>query len=143
MWHGAEAMSVDLLPVLRQRVGDAIREAFGDEVATVDPAIHRSAHADYQADAALALARPLRRSPRDVATALVERLPPDEVIAEAVVSGPGFVNLTLRAEHLAAELGRMPAGDRPGGVGAARPEAGGVGYAGPDGGDEVVGGALA
>src|SRR5262245_13406634 len=132
MWHGAEAMSVDLLPVLRQRVGDAMREAFGDEVATVDPAIHRSAHADYQADAALALARPLRRSPRDVATALVERLPPDEVIAEAVVSGPGFVNLTLRAEHLAAELGRMLAGDRLGVLAADRPETVVVDYSAPN-----------
>jgi arginyl-tRNA synthetase len=100
-------MSVDLLPALRRRVGDAIRDAYGDEAAAVDPAIHRSAHADYQADAALALARMQKRSPRDVATTLARHLPPDDVIAEAVVSGPGFLNLTLRAGHVAAELGRM------------------------------------
>src|SRR5258708_4151268 len=104
MWHAAWTMSVDLVPALRQRMRDAIGRAVGEEGAAVDPAIHRSAHADYQADAALALARPLRRSPRDVAAALVERLPPDDVIAEAMVSGPGFINLTVRAEYLDAEL---------------------------------------
>src|SRR5262249_57914145 len=94
------AMSVDLLPALRQRVRDAIARAFGDAGAGVDPAIHRSAHADYQADAALALARAVRQIPRDVATALVAQLPADDVIAEAAVSGPGFINLTIRGEHL-------------------------------------------
>src|SRR4029077_3552288 len=112
MWHAAGAMRVDLLPALRQRLRDAIAQAFGDAGDGVDPAIHRSAHADYQADAALALARPLRQSPRDVAAALVERLPADDVIAAAAVSGPGFINLTLRAEHLDAQLGRMLADDR-------------------------------
>ena len=96
MWHAAGAMRVDLLPALRQRLRDAIGQAFGDAGDGVDPAIHRSAHADYQADAALALARTLRQSPRDVAAALVERLPADDVIAAAAVSGPGFINLTLR-----------------------------------------------
>src|SRR5262245_399942 len=113
-------MPVDLLPALRRRVEDAIRDAFGDEAASVDPAIHRSAHADYQADAALALARRLERNPRDVAAALAERLPPDDVIAEAVVSGPGFLNLTLRAEHVAAQLDGMLA-DPPLGVAPASP----------------------
>jgi len=119
MWHAAGAMRVDLLPALRQRLRDAIAQAFGDAGDGVDPAIHRSAHADYQADAALALARPLRQSPRDVAAALVERLPADDVIAAAALSGPGFINLTLRAEHLDAQLGRMLADDR---LGVAPPE---------------------
>src|SRR5262249_19571773 len=120
------------LPALRQRVRDAIRAAFGDEAADVDPAIHRSAHADYQADAALALARTLRRSPRDVATALAEHLRPDDVIAEAVVSGPGFVNLTVRAEHVAAELGRMLADARLGVPPASPPETVVVDYSAPN-----------
>jgi arginyl-tRNA synthetase len=132
MWHGARAMPVDLLPALRRRVRDAIRDAFGDAAAAVDPAIHRSAHADYQADAALALARMLEQSPRDVATALAQRLPPDDVIADTAVSGAGFLNLTLRAEHVAAELGRMLADPRLGVLPASPPETVVVDYSAPN-----------
>ena len=132
MWHAAGAMRVDLLPALRQRLRDAIGQAFGDAGDGVDPAIHRSAHADYQADAALALARQLRQSPRDVAAALVERLPADDVIAAAAVSGPGFINLTLRAEHLDAQLGRMLADDRLGVAQAEHAETVVVDYSAPN-----------
>jgi arginyl-tRNA synthetase len=125
-------MPVDLLPALRRRVRDAIRDAFGDAAAAVDPAIHRSAHADYQADAALALARMLEQSPRDVATALAQRLPPDDVIADTAVSGPGFLNLTLRAEHVAAELGRMLVDPRLGVLPASPPETVVVDYSAPN-----------
>src|SRR5262245_17046714 len=127
-----QAMAVDLLPALRLRVRDAIRAAFGDEAAATDPAIHRSAHADYQADAALALARVVKRNPREVATALVERLGPDDTIAEAVVSGPGFVNLTISPAHLAAQLERMLADNLLGAPAAAPPETVVVDYSAPN-----------
>jgi arginyl-tRNA synthetase len=125
-------MPVDVLPALRRRVEDAIRDAFGDAAAAVDPAIHRSTHADYQADAALALARVVKQSPRAVATALAQRLQPDDVIAEAVVSGPAFLNLTLRAEYLAAELGRMLADPQLGIPPASPPETVVVDYSAPN-----------
>jgi arginyl-tRNA synthetase len=99
----------------------AVRAAFGDEAAAADPAVHRSAHADYQADLALALARKLGRNPREVATAVVERLAPNQAIASAAVSGPGFINLTLRPEYLAGALHGMLADER---LGIARAGAG-------------------
>ncbi|HVR64488.1 MAG TPA: arginine--tRNA ligase, partial [Polyangia bacterium] len=73
--------------------------AFGADAAQVDAAIHRSAHADYQADVALALARRLKQPPRDVAAAIVAHLPAgdlDDLISAAAVSGPGFINLTIK-----------------------------------------------
>ena len=132
MWHGAGAMSVDPVPALRHRMRRAMLGAYGDAAAATDPAIHRSSHADYQADAALALARQVRRSPRDVATALVERLPPDDVLEDAVVSGPGFVNLRLRADALSALLGRMLADDRLGVEAVAAAETVVVDYSAPN-----------
>ena len=98
---------LDLVPALRERVTAAVRAAFGEDAASTDPAVHRSDHADYQSDVALALARPLKRSPRDVAAALVGHLATDDLVAEAVVSGPGFINLTIRADHLGQGLDRM------------------------------------
>src|SRR5215471_12260493 len=103
---------LDPVHALRQRLEVASRAAFGDEAAALDPAIHRSAHADYQADLALALGRKLKRNPREVATALAERLPPDDVIAAAEVSGPGFINISLRPTFLAGQLDRMSADPR-------------------------------
>src|SRR5687768_17314850 len=96
--------SVDPLVPLRARVLQAVRAAFGADAGDVDPALHRSAHADYQADVALALARKLKRNPREVATAIAAGLPADDLIASTAVSGPGFVNLTLRPQYLAAQL---------------------------------------
>lgn len=105
----------DPLLALRARVETALTQAFPDAAGTVDAAVHRSAHADYQADLAMALARRLSEgkekgkgvTPRDVAQALVERLPPDEVLERAVVSGPGFIGLTLRKDFLEAQLAAL------------------------------------
>jgi arginyl-tRNA synthetase len=98
---------IDPQTPLRQRIAAAVAAAFGDEAGEQDAAIHRSAHADYQADVALALARRLKKSPRDVATALVAQLPADDVIASALVSGPGFINITLQATAIEERLVRM------------------------------------
>ena len=54
---------LDLVPALRERVAAAVRAALGDDAAGADPALHRSQHADYQADLALALARKLKKKP--------------------------------------------------------------------------------
>src|SRR6184192_1086024 len=108
----ASVDDIDPLVALRQRLEAATVAAFGAEGAGTDPVIHRSAHADYQADLAMALGRKLKRNPREVAAALVERLVPDEVIAGAAVSGPGFINLTLRPGFIAAQLEGMRLDDR-------------------------------
>src|SRR5581483_6175044 len=103
------APSIDPAVPLRQRILAAARAALGDEAADVDPALHLSQHADYQADLALALARKLGRKPRDLAAAIATALPADDVIAEVAVSGPGFINVTLRPGFLAGVVERMRA----------------------------------
>ncbi len=117
---------------LRQRLEGAIRAAYGDEAAAVDPMIHRSAHADYQADLALALGKKLKKNPREVAAAIVERLPADDVIAQAVVSGPGFINLTLHSRFLAHAMEAMRLDERQGVPSAQSPERVVVDYSGPN-----------
>jgi arginyl-tRNA synthetase len=98
---------IDPILTLRQRLQAATRAALGDEAAQADPLIHRSAHADYQADLALALGKRLKKNPREVAAAIAAGLPADDVIAAATVSGPGFINIELRPEFLAGQLQRM------------------------------------
>jgi arginyl-tRNA synthetase len=98
---------IDPILTLRQRLQAATRAALGDEAAQADPLIHRSAHADYQADLALALGKRLKKNPREVAAAIAAGLPADEVIAATAVSGPGFINIDLRPEFLSGQLQRM------------------------------------
>ena len=63
---------------------------------------------DFQANGALPLAKPLGQSPRAIATAIVAQLAADPAFAELCappqIAGPGFINLTLRPERLAAEV---------------------------------------
>ena len=56
-----------------------------------------STHGDVTTNAAMVLAKPAGKRPRDLAEALAERLAADPDIETAEVAGPGFVNLTLKA----------------------------------------------
>lgn len=104
---------------LADELGDAFAAAIADAQATnpqidvpaarPDPQLHPSKHADYQADAALALARQLRRAPRDIASAVIDRLADSKLIASAEAAGPGFINITLRDTALAELLAQQRA----------------------------------
>lgn len=60
----------------------------------------------------LALARVLGRPPRAVEAAIVEHVHVDDLSSSVEVSGPGFVNLTLRQEWLESEMQAFLADDR-------------------------------
>lgn len=58
-------------------------------------------HGDFSSNVALALAKPLRRSPRDLATEIVERLDLSGAgIRTAEIAGPGFINFRLAVDYL-------------------------------------------
>lgn len=63
---------------------------------------------DYATNAALQLAKPLGKNPREIAEAIAERLRREEGIAEVNVAGPGFINIMLSDELLLGAIGRMP-----------------------------------
>src|SRR5450755_1450060 len=86
---------------LARLVQEALAAEFGPEYADTDPVIRPSQFADFQANVALPLARRLGRPPRDVAAQLAGRLAASKVCEQAEVSGPGFVNLTLRDSWIA------------------------------------------
>ena len=53
------------------------------------------AHGDFACNIAMQLAKPARRSPRDVAPAIVDPLPASEVVTRVEIAGPGFINFFL------------------------------------------------
>jgi arginyl-tRNA synthetase len=81
----------------------ALAAAFGPDYADADPLIRPSQFADYQSNVALSLAKRLSRPPREIATELAGHLGGSEVVGLAEVSGPGFINLTLREDWIAAQ----------------------------------------
>src|SRR5262245_45130727 len=97
--------------LLRGAVRQAVVAAYGSEHAAVDPAVHRSQYADYQADVALRLAKPLKQKPLEIAQAIASKLALAD-LAEVSVSPPGFVNFRFSASYLETETARLAADER-------------------------------
>ncbi|MEA3078423.1 MAG: arginyl-tRNA synthetase [Actinomycetota bacterium] len=101
--------------LLTSRLQAAITSAFGADFADVDPVLRRSASpafGDYQANAAMALAKRVGGSPRDVAQKIVDGLDAGDVLSSVSVAGPGFINLVLRPSVLAAAASSLLADER-------------------------------
>lgn len=65
------------------------------------------AHGDFAIPVAMGLARSLRKAPRDIARELIsafEGLPEWDAIEKVEIAGPGFINLTFKAEFLYGSL---------------------------------------
>lgn len=120
---------LDLESMLSARLAPAFATVAG---AAVDPAIRRSQHADYQADAALALARRLGRKPRDLAEEVIAHAQLDSLCSTVAVAGPGFINLTIRAEVLGGMLASLAPDERLGVPEVADPEKVVVDYSAPN-----------
>ena len=99
---------------LEAQLRAAMQRAFPDAAASgqgFDPQLapaSKPEFGDFQANGALPLAKPLGQPPRKIAEAVVEQLKADptfcELCLEPQIAGPGFINLTLKPERLAAEV---------------------------------------
>jgi len=82
----------------------------------VEPSRH-AAHGDYGSPVCLGLARVLRRSPMAIAQTVVEYVPAVDFVARVEAAPPGFINVTLAPEWLAAQVPAiLAAGDTWGNV---------------------------
>lgn len=91
---------------LSELVHAALRDAESDGVleASDSPTVEferpkRKEHGDFATNIALVVARGTG-SPRDIAQALIERLPRSELLQSVEVAGPGFLNFRLSASWL-------------------------------------------
>ena len=119
---------MNLESLLHDRLAPALEAVAGHPV---DPAVRASPHADFQSGAALALARELDRPPRDIAADVVAKADLSG-IAEAAVSGPGFVNLTVTGDLLDRALRATAADERLGVAPVTAPERIVLDYSGPN-----------
>jgi len=113
---GASSMQ-GIIQQLRQAFEQAIRTALGVEA---DPQVTASTSdkfGDYQANAAMSLARELsaagrKTSPRTVAEQIVGKLQLGGIASEVSIAGPGFINIRLSPDWLAARLAEAAADKR-------------------------------
>ncbi|MEM6277419.1 MAG: arginine--tRNA ligase [Pseudomonadota bacterium] len=97
---------MNLFADIRILVTDALDALVREEVlpqgldyanVTVEPP-RDAAHGDMATNAAMVLAKPAKKKPRDIAEALSRKLTEDTRIASADVAGPGFLNMTLAGD---------------------------------------------
>ena len=116
--------------VLASRVRDVAGRLYGLD--DVDPLIRPSSFADIQANVALPLGKRLGRPPREVATEIAANLDVADICAAPEVSGPGFINFTLRDEWIAATATELRADSRLGVPAAGHPRTIVVEYSSPN-----------
>lgn len=103
----------DPIEILSRRFIDAIRGAFPEAGEGVDPLIRPCGQpelGDFQCNVAMALAKRLGKKPRDVAGAIAAAVDLSGVahpLTEGAIAGPGFINIRLLGDALAASLAAM------------------------------------
>ncbi|MCY1141927.1 arginine--tRNA ligase [Actinoplanes sp. Pm04-4] len=91
---------MNLEALLAARLSVALEAVAGEPA---EPVVRASQHADFQSGAALALARKLGRSPREIAAEVAAQADLTG-LAAVEISGPGFLNLTVDDDVLVALL---------------------------------------
>jgi arginyl-tRNA synthetase len=102
-------MAENLFAQMRVAVLDALATMLPDLPAEVAAKVEvtptrDAAHGDMATNAALVVSKIARRRPAEIAAELVAALSANPMVANAVVAGPGFVNLTLAQPVWLAQL---------------------------------------
>ena len=100
---------------LKTQLAEAIASAFGSEWQGTDPALAPASNpkfGDYQANVAMSLTKRLKTQPREIATQIVENLDVSDCCEPPEIAGPGFINLRLKPDYIAAQLKAIQADER-------------------------------
>lgn len=101
-------MTADPQTILDQRLRDAMRTALADQLPdNADPLLAPSRNpdfGDFQANAAMGLAKHLGMKPRELAESIVKALRIDDLAETPDIAGPGFINIRLKPDALARAL---------------------------------------
>lgn len=85
---------------------NAIERALGAPAPAVVRASADPKFGDYQVNGVLPLAKAMKKPPREIAEAVAVELKKCDAIDTVEVAGPGFINLRLKSDWMAAELTR-------------------------------------
>ncbi|XP_022643504.1 arginine--tRNA ligase, cytoplasmic-like [Varroa destructor] len=99
-----------LQDIFRQAISIAFPEALNDGGVQVSlTASTNENFGDYQCSASMPLSQYYKRvgqklSPQEIARRILEYLPPNDIIAETSIAGPGFINITLNQSFVTSQL---------------------------------------
>ena len=89
-------------PNFKKYCAELFRQA-GNHITTLDTSIRielartkQASHGDYSCNLAMQLAKPLHKNPREIASLLIDALPPSPYLEKVEVAGAGFINLFLK-----------------------------------------------
>ncbi len=97
---------MNIFTIFEDRIRGTLEELRADGVLPGDVNIsgfaveppREAAHGDLATNAAMVLAKPARKNPKELASAIAGKLSQAADIEKAEVAGPGFINLTLKTE---------------------------------------------
>lgn len=85
---------------LRRLLADAVERVVGSKVDLHLERPQDQKFGDFASNVAMTLAASLKKSPRDVAQQILQELSdPQELIEQASVAGPGFINFRIKSVH--------------------------------------------
>src|SRR5262245_33582033 len=108
---------MNILATLQNRFRSALAAMIADATKLADlldmirPA-QDSKFGDYQANFAMPLGKQLGKPPREVAAQILSETQLDDLCQPPEIAGPGFINLRLRDDWLAARLNEAVQDDR-------------------------------
>ncbi len=94
--------------MIKEAVGKAFPEATMPAFLVEVP--KAEAHGDFSTNAAMLLTKELKRSPRDVAAAILENMPQNDLVVRTEIAGPGFINFYLNPDWIYGTLEDIEAG---------------------------------
>jgi arginyl-tRNA synthetase len=94
-------MKAEIAKLLSEAISNC--QSDGSLPADIEPEIQvdrarDSKHGDFATNLAMTLARPARKKPRDIAEAIIARLPVSDLIEKVEIAGPGFINFYINQQ---------------------------------------------
>lgn len=87
------------MEILKQQIAQATGELFGKQV-SIELTTPEANFGDYSTNVALKLAKDLKKSPREVAEKLIQKLNDLDFLNKIELAGPGFINFWLKDSQL-------------------------------------------
>ncbi len=95
---------------LRNIFATALKQAFGDDIIPVEPLVVPATNpkfGDYQCNVALPLAKQLKEKPRAIAQQIIDKIDIKDWGNPLEIAGPGFINITIKSEYIAKQIGEV------------------------------------
>jgi arginyl-tRNA synthetase len=128
----SSSTSISIQAQLDAAFRSAIQLAFAQDIDPVVGPAARPDLADFQANAAMSLAKKVGKSPRDVAQQIVDKLDLSQIASEVSIAGAGFINIKLSDAFLSKQLEAVRADARLGVPPTSSPQTVVIDYAGPN-----------